>query len=80
MKSLSTARTFYESTHPRGDGEPPAAVTDLVVKRLGGGKAEVSFTAPADAGGPVVRYQVKCDALPIVPYERFDIAKDDGRL
>jgi len=77
---LSTARLFHEAAHPRADDRPPAAVGDLRVRLLGDGRAEVRFTAPADAGGGrVVRYQVKADALPIVPYERWDPASDPGR-
>jgi len=55
-------------------------VTDLKVRLLTGGKAEVSFTAPIDAGGgKVARYQVKASSLPIVPYGQFDCARDFGR-
>jgi hypothetical protein len=65
-----TGRTFYIWAHPREDTTPPAAVTDLAV-RVEGDKATVSFTAPADAGGRVARYQVKCSDKPIVDYEAF---------
>ena len=76
---LSTSRLFHEWSHPRTDAEPPQAVHDLAVKRLGGGKAEIRFTAPADAGGgKVARYQVKVATLPIVPYEAWDCARDTG--
>ncbi|HUU89786.1 MAG TPA: hypothetical protein VM238_01105 [Phycisphaerae bacterium] len=76
---LSTSRLFYEWSHPRTDTQPPQAVRDLAVKRLGGGKAEIRFTAPADAGGgKVARYQVKAATLPIVPYEAWDCARDAG--
>lgn len=77
---LAASRLFYEASHPRRDAQPPAAVTNLRVRLLAGGKAEVSFTAPGDAGGgKVVRYQVKAAAMPIVPYEQFDYARDFGR-
>lgn len=89
--TLSTARLFYEGAHPRKDTEPPAAITDLKVTGVGGGKATVTFTAPADQAerhyvgmgfrekrGRVVRYQVKCATLPIVPYQEFDYARDLG--
>ncbi len=77
---LAASRLFHEVARPRRDAQPPKAVTDLRVRLLPGGKAEVSFTAPADAGGgKVVRYQVKAAALPIVPYEQFDYARDVGR-
>jgi hypothetical protein len=76
---LSTSRLFYEWAHPRRDNSPPRAVRDLSVSLAGDGKAIVSFTAPADVGGGTVgRYQVKCAALPIVSYEDYDFARDDG--
>lgn len=76
---LSTSRLFWEASHPRKDAEPPAAVEDLAVRRFGGGRAEVRFTAPADAGGGgVARYQVKVAGLPIVPYEAWEYARDIG--
>jgi hypothetical protein len=73
---LSTARLFAEATASRAE-TPPAAVTDLAVTLLGGGRAEVRFTAPRGAGGgPVARYQLKAAALPIAPYEQWDYARD----
>jgi len=77
---LEVSRLFMEVAHARADDRPPAAVSDLTVKLLGDGKAEVRFTAPADAGGGrVVRYQVKAAELPIVPYEKWDFARDSGK-
>ena len=76
---LAVSRLLYETAHPRKDATPPAAVTDLKAKRLSDGKLEVRFTAPADAGGKVVRYQVKVSELPIVPYESWDFARDSGK-
>lgn len=77
---LETARLFYEAAHPRADTQPPEAVKDLKVRLLGDGRAEVSFTAPADrGGGKVVRYQLKAAELPIVPYEQWDYARDLGK-
>jgi len=76
---LSTTRLFYEYSHPRRDVQPPAAIKDLTVKRLGGGKAVVRFTTPADVGGRVARYQVKVATLPILPYENWDYCRDSGR-
>jgi len=77
---LAVSRLFHEAAHPRADAEPPAAVGDLRVRLLGEGKAEVRFTAPADAGGGrVVLYQVKAATLPIVPYEQWDYARDLGK-
>jgi hypothetical protein len=76
---LSTARLFYEAAHPRQDGRPPTAVTDLRVTLLGDGQAEVAFTAPADqGGGKTAIYQVKAAPLPIVAYQDWDYARDDG--
>ena len=41
-------------------------------RSVAGGKATISFTAPADAGGgKVARYQVKCSDRKIVDYEAF---------
>jgi hypothetical protein len=66
-----TGRTFYEWSHPRADGAPPRAVTDLKVT-VAGNSATVSFTAPADeGGGKVARYQVKCSDRTIVDYQAF---------
>ena len=76
---LSTVRLFYEYSHKRRDVQPPEAIEDLTVKRLGGGKAAVSFTAPADVGGKVIRYQVKVATLSILPYEDWDYRRDSGR-
>ena len=63
-------RTFYVWARGPKDAERPKAVTDLSVTLLGD-RARVAFTAPADAGGKVARYQVKCSDRPIVDYERF---------
>ena len=77
---LSTSRLFHEWAHPRRDTQPPEAVGDLAVVQLGAGRAEVTFTAPQDAGGGLVtRYRVKCAELPIVDYDAYDFARDDGK-
>jgi len=77
---LETARLFWEASHPRTDDQPPEAIRDLRVRRLGGGRAEVRFTAPVDrGGGRVVGYQVKVSRLPIVPYQSWDFARDEGK-
>ncbi len=77
---LATARLFHEAANPRSDARAPAAVKDLAVRVLGGGKAEMRFTAPADAGGGrVARYQVKAAMLPIASYDRWDPAEDAGK-
>ena len=77
---LETARLLYEFSHPRKDAEPPVAIAGLSVTLLGQGRAEVRFTAPADAGGgKVARYQVKVAELPIVAYEQWDYARDVGK-
>jgi len=76
---LSVSRLFYLVSHPRRDSRPPKPITDLRVD-LTGSRAIVQFTAPADGGGGrVVRYQLKCSDLPIVPYEQFEYARDFGR-
>jgi hypothetical protein len=62
--------TFYIHSHPRADEKPPAAVTDLAVT-VDGDRVTITFTAPADPGGSVARYQVKCSDRPLVSYERF---------
>ncbi|HOX07356.1 MAG TPA: hypothetical protein PK280_13215 [Planctomycetota bacterium] len=55
--------------HPRKDEQPPKAVADLKATAAGGGKVELSWTAPADeGGGKVVRYQVKWSEKPIKDY------------
>ncbi len=78
-KVLETARLFYEWSHPRKDTAAPKPISDLAVS-LAGGKATVTFTAPADeGGGKVTRYQVKCSKLPILPYEKWDYARDSGK-
>jgi len=77
---LSTSRLFHEVSHPRRDAQPPKPIADLWVRARPGGKAEVTFTAPADAGGgKVVRYQLKAAPMPIVAYEQFDYARDVGK-
>ncbi len=88
---LSTARLFYHGAHPRRDSLPPETITSLVVVAVGAGKATIAFTAPADrvptprvgmgaaTRAGVVRYQVKCASLPILPYEEFDYARDKGK-
>ena len=76
---LSTSRMFYEWSHPRTDNEPPAPIRDLQVFGPSGGMAGVRFTAPADKSGrKVVRYQVKYAELPILSYDDYDFARDDG--
>jgi len=75
---LSTARLFFEASHPRRDADPPAPIMDLEVE-LAGETAVLSFTAPADpGGGRTARYQVKCSDLPIVADGAFDYARDAG--
>ncbi len=76
---LQGSRLFYEWAHPRKDAAPPAEVADLKVT-VDGEKARVSFTAPEDqGGGRVVRYQVKCSELPILPYEEWNYVRDSGK-
>jgi len=76
---LSTSRMFYEWALRRSDNDPPRAIMDLKVHDLGDGEGVVSFTAPSDVGGgKVARYQVKCAEHPLVAYEDYDFARDDG--
>ncbi len=76
---LSTSRLFYEWSHPRRDAVPPEAVKDLSARLVGGGRARVRFTAPADrGGGRVARYQVKCADRPVVDDREFDFVRDSG--
>ena len=76
---LSTSRMFYEWAHPRRDNSPAPPITDLKVVALNNGQAVISFTAPADnGGGKVARYQAKCAELPIVDYDEYDFARDEG--
>ncbi len=75
---LSTSRMFFEWAHPRKDAVPPEPVKDLAVELLGGGRARVRFTAPADPGGRAARYQVKGAELPIVDDRDFEYARDRG--
>ncbi len=65
-----TGRTFYEWSHPRKDERAPGAVKDLKVL-VDGDKATVTFTAPAEQGGRLLRYQVKCSDRRIVDYDTF---------
>ncbi|MBN1422098.1 MAG: hypothetical protein JXP34_25215 [Planctomycetes bacterium] len=75
---LSTARLFFEASHPRRDADPPAPIADLEVE-VRGEEAVVRFTAPADPGSEgAARYQVKCAGLPIIPDEDFEYARDAG--
>jgi hypothetical protein len=57
------------AAHPRRDKLPPAAVKDLKAAATGGGKVELTWTAPADAGGGrLARYQVKYAEKPLKDY------------
>ena len=52
----------------------------MAVVRRGNGQAQITFTAPRDTGGGrLTRYQVKCAELPIVDYDEYDFARDDGK-
>ena len=75
---LSTARLFYEYSHPRQDTESPSTIRDLTVKLLENGSAEVSFTAPKDADSRVVKYQVKVAKMPVLHYQQWDFCRDSG--
>ena len=72
---------LYVAQHPRKDTIPPAAVRDLTVEPLGGGRVRVSFTAPGDDGseGTAAEYQVKWSTLPLVEAIRWPEQKDTHR-
>jgi len=52
-------------------GEPPAAITDLKVESLGGGKVRLTWTTPKSAAKFQARYSTK----PMVPNLNFDPVK-----
>jgi len=66
-----TALAFGIGARPLADLPPPAAVTDLAARALGGGKVELSWTEPA-ATGKLARFQVKHAAKPIKDYHEID--------
>ncbi len=70
---------IHELAHPRKDAAAPAAVADLKAEPLGGGKVKLTWTAPADEGGKVVRYQLKHAPLPMVEYEAYTYPADHGQ-
>lgn len=75
---LSTARMFYEWSHPRGDSVAPEPVRDLTVRLIRGTEVEIRFTAPRDDnGGRVARYQLKWAPLPIIDDQDYDFAAHD---
>ncbi len=64
-----TALAFGLVAHPRRDAQPPKPVADLKALAAGGGKVQLSWSAPADAGGgKVARYQVKYAEKPLKDY------------
>ncbi|MBA4386851.1 MAG: hypothetical protein C0404_02650 [Verrucomicrobia bacterium] len=64
-----TALAFGICAHPKKDEAPPAAVTDLKASATGDGKVELTWPAPADAGGgKTVKYQVKYAEMPMDDY------------
>jgi exo-rhamnogalacturonan lyase-like protein len=64
-----TAVTFGVGASQRRDAAAPKPVSDLAAKSLGGGKVELTWSAPADVGGgKVVLYQVKHAPKPIKDY------------
>ncbi len=69
----------YELAHPRKDAKPPAAVADLKVQALGGGRVKLTWTAPKDAGGRVARYQVKHAPLPFCVMRDYKFPGDRGK-
>jgi hypothetical protein len=63
-----TALAFGVGARPKTDNAAPAAIADLAAKSLGGGKVELSWTAPKDEGGKVGFYQVKWGEMPLDDY------------
>ena len=65
-------------TRPRADKVPPAAVTDLKGRALGGGKVRLTWTAPGDDGkrGRAAVYQIKYAAKPIMEFVPWPDKKD----
>lgn len=58
---------------PKSDEQAPAAIGDLKARAAGGGKVELSWSAPRDGGGGrVVRYQVKWADKPIKDFMEID--------
>jgi hypothetical protein len=67
--------------HPRKDEQPPKPVADLKAVAGGGGKVELSWTAPADeGGGKVARYQVKWSEKPIKDYAEIDYREEGQKV
>ncbi len=55
--------------YARKDTQAPAAINDVAAVALGGGRVELSWTAPGDEGaGSAARYQVKWAEKPLVDY------------
>ncbi len=76
-----TALAIGVGAHPRKDAKPPKAVADLAGKSSGGGKVELSWTAPADEGGGTVsRYWVKWAEQPIKDFLDIDYIKEKGTV
>jgi hypothetical protein len=76
-----TAFAIGVGAHPRKDKQGPKAVTDLAAKALGGGKVELTWTAPADEGGGTVSlYQVKWAEKPIKHMMDIDHIKEMGKV
>ncbi len=77
--SFWARQLIYEYAHPRLDRDAPAPIKDLRAESLGEGKVRLTWTAPADRGGNVARYQVKHAPCPIVPFAQFKYPDDLNR-
>jgi hypothetical protein len=80
-----SAFAFGVGSRPRKDEAAPAAITDLKASAVGGGKVELSWTAPKDeGGGKVAKYQVKWSDRPICDYltpgDEYRSHFKDGKL
>jgi hypothetical protein len=63
-----TAFAFGVGANPRQDEASPQPVTDLKAVARENGQVDLTWTAPRDEGGKVVRYQVKYAGRPIKDY------------
>jgi hypothetical protein len=76
-----TALAFGLVAHPRRDAKPPKAVADLKAAAVGGGKVQLSWTAPADeGGGKLARYQVKYATKPIKDYPEVNYREEFRKI
>lgn len=73
------ALAFGYGARPLKDITPPAAVSDLAAKALGGGKVELTWTEPK-ADGKLAIFQLKHSAKPIKDYLEINYATERGTV